>query len=261
MIPKIIHYCWFGRNPKPEIIDKCLASWKKYCPDWEIREWNEENFDVSAFPYAQEAYAAKKWAFVSDVARLYAVYECGGIYLDTDVELLQSIDGFCEYDAVFAFETELNINTGIGFGACKHHGAVESMLKAYENRHFLKENGKLDLSPCPKLNTEALREYHPDFQRNGKPQLFDGVRILSFSEYAAFAKHYGTGTWLDEPLVKRGEYKDTKLKRFLREPGRIARIEKRMGKKFLSVYIFFSYDLLEMGPWYYIKRRLRKGKK
>ena len=82
MIPKIIHYCWFGGNPKPEIIQKCMASWKQYCPDWEIREWNEENFDVSAMPYTQEAYEAKKWAFVSDVARLHAVYECGGIYMD-----------------------------------------------------------------------------------------------------------------------------------------------------------------------------------
>lgn len=261
MIPKIIHYCWFGGNPKSEIIEKCMHSWRQHCPDWEIKEWNETNFDISSMPYTQEAYELKKWAFVSDVARLHAVYEEGGIYLDTDVELLQGIDDLCEHDAVFISINEIYIASGLGFGASRHHRAVESMLKVYENRHFLKENGKLDLLPCPKMNTEALLESYPDFQRNGKPQLFDGVRILSFGEYVAFAKHYGTGTWMDDAPVKRKEYKDTKLKRFLREPDRIARVEKRLGKKFLSAYIFFSYDLLEMGPWYYIKRKLMKGKK
>ncbi len=257
MIPKIIHYCWFGGNPKPEIIQKCMASWKQYCPDWEIREWNEENFDVSAMPYTQEAYEAKKWAFVSDVARLHAVYECGGIYMDTDVELMQSIDGLCRYDAVFAFETNLNINTGMGFGASRHHKSVGNMLKVYEGRNFLKR-GKPDLSPCPRLNTEALRDYHPGFQRDGTSQLFDNVRVLSYGEYAGGAKHHVAGSWGDGPPEKMRVYKDTKFKRFLRKPGKYVWIEKHLGKKALLVYTFFSYDLMEMGPWFYIKRKLRK---
>lgn len=78
MIPKIIHYCWFGKNSKPEIVERCIASWKKYCPDWEIKEWNEDNFDVTSIPYMKEAYEAKKWAFVSDVARLLILYQSGG---------------------------------------------------------------------------------------------------------------------------------------------------------------------------------------
>lgn len=225
MIPKIIHYCWFGGNPKPEIIKKCMATWEKYCPDWEVREWNEENFDVSAMPYTQEAYEAKKWAFVSDVARLYAVYECGGIYMDTDVELLQSIDYLCQYDAVFAFESDLNINTGMGFGASKNHGAVENMLKAYEGVHFLKR-GKLDLSTCPKRNTDALRAYHPDFQRNGKAQMFDGVKVLSGDEYNVLAKHHMSGTWGDGPPEKKRKYRDTKFKRFVRKPEKYTWVEK-----------------------------------
>ena len=87
MIPKIIHYCWFGRNPLTKMAKKCIASWRKYCPDYEIIEWNEDNFDIDYCPYVREAYDAKKWAFVSDVARLYALVKMGGIYMDTDVDL------------------------------------------------------------------------------------------------------------------------------------------------------------------------------
>ena len=108
MIPKIIHYCWFGGTPKPEIIDKCIASWKEHCPDWEIREWNESNYDVNAHPYTKEAYEAKKWAFVSDLARLEIVYNCGGVYMDTDVELLSTLGFTEECDAFFAFEARIS---------------------------------------------------------------------------------------------------------------------------------------------------------
>lgn len=257
MIPKTIHYCWFGGNPKSEVIEKCIASWKQYCPDWEIIEWNESNFDVSLMPYTEEAYAAKKWAFVSDVARLYAVYEYGGIYLDTDVELLQRIERVCQYDAVFAFETNLNINTGVGFGAVVHQSAVGKMLETYQGRHFIK-NGKQDLMPCPKANTEALRLCYPTFQRDGTTQVIDGVCILSGSEYAKYAKHHGAMSWVDGTIPQKKEFRDTKLKRFLRQPSKFTWIEKKLGKKALAVYTFLSYDLLEMGPWYYIKRKLRR---
>ena len=107
MIPKIIHYCWFGRNPLPELAQKCIASWKKYLPDYEIKEWNEDNFDVNIIPYTAEAYAAKKYAFVSDYARFWILYKYGGIYFDTDVEVIRPIDDIiakgnfmgCETDA------------------------------------------------------------------------------------------------------------------------------------------------------------------
>lgn len=92
MIPKVIHYCWFGGKEKPELVKKCIDSWKKYCPDWEIYEWNETNFDISLVVYMKEAYEMKKWAFVSDVARLMIIYLNGGVYLDTDVELTGSIE-------------------------------------------------------------------------------------------------------------------------------------------------------------------------
>lgn len=260
MIPKVIHYCWFGGNPKSEIIEMCMASWKKHCPDWEIVEWNETNFDVNSMPYTKEAYEAKKWAFVSDVVRLYAIYEHGGVYMDTDVELLQEIDDFCNHDAWYAFETNLNINTGMGFGASKHHDSVKKMLDVYCDRYFIK-NGKMDLSPCPRGNTEALKDRYPAFQRNGTPQEFDGVRVLSGAEYARLAKHYSTGTWGDGPNEKIKEFRDTKLKRVLRTPSVFTWIEKRLGRKIMGIYTFLVYDLLENGPMFYIKRQIRKRRK
>lgn len=256
MIPKVIHYCWFGGNPKSELIKRCIASWEKYCPDWEIKEWNETSFDISSFPYTKEAYEAKKWAFVSDFVRLYVVYEHGGVYMDTDVELLQSIEELNKYCAWYAFETNLYINTGMGFGATPKHISVKKMLEIYNERHFLKQ-GKPDLQPCPKGNTEGLQSSCSAFRRDGTSQNVGGVCVLSRGEYAKYAKHYGTATWGDGPVATK-KYKDTKLKRFLTKPSRIDWIEKHLGKKAVDIYIFLSYDLLEMGPLFYINRQIAK---
>ena len=105
MIPKTIHYCWFGHSEKPELFVKCLNSWKKYCPDYEIKEWNEDNFDIHCSDYVQEAYEAGKWAFVTDYARLWIIYHHGGIYLDTDVEVIKPYDDLLSNKAFFGFET------------------------------------------------------------------------------------------------------------------------------------------------------------
>lgn len=155
MIPKVIHYCWFGRNPKPELINKCIESWKKFCPDYEIKEWNEDNFDIHQCPYVEEAYECKKWAFVSDCARLKIIYDNGGIYLDTDVELLDSLDNILKYDFFFAFEHEFRVNTGYGFGAKKMSPIVQEMLSFYLGKHFIVD-GKTDLTVCTISNTDAL---------------------------------------------------------------------------------------------------------
>ena len=105
-IPKIIHYCWFGRNPLPPLAEKCIASWKQYLPDYEIKEWNEDNFDVCMNPYIEEAYHLKKYAFVSDFARFDILYEHGGLYFDTDVEVIKSFDGLLDHNAFFGFEND-----------------------------------------------------------------------------------------------------------------------------------------------------------
>ena len=124
MIPKIIHYVWFGDKPSGEVEKKCIASWKKYCPDYEIKLWNEESFDLKgAGVYAQQAYDEEQWAFVSDVARLYVLKEYGGIYMDTDMEVIKSLDDFLELPAFMGFEIESEISTGI-IGAEPHNPLI-----------------------------------------------------------------------------------------------------------------------------------------
>lgn len=157
MVPKVIHYCWFGRNPLPEEYKEYIRSWKKYCPDYKIIEWNEDNFDVTENAYCREAYQAGKWAFVSDYARLKIIYENGGVYFDTDVELLRDItplvsDGF----GFIGFQNPIEATTGLGFAAAPYNICVKAMLDMYESRHFEISKGKYDLLPCPVVNTVAL---------------------------------------------------------------------------------------------------------
>ena len=115
MIPKKIHYFWFGGNEKPKSVKKCIDSWKKYCPDYEVIEWNESNFDIRCMPFVEQAYEAKKYAFVSDVARLMMIYEYGGIYMDTDVEVIKPLDNLLENKAYMGFENDENVASGLGF--------------------------------------------------------------------------------------------------------------------------------------------------
>lgn len=158
MIPKIIHYCWFGGNPLPDEYKGYIETWKKFCPDYEIREWNESNFDVNQNTYCKEAYAAKKWAFVSDYARLKIIFENGGIYLDTDVEVLKDLSPLISDDIGFiGFQNQEEANTGLGFAAAPNNICIGKMLELYEKRHFNIGNEEYDLTPCPVVNTVALR--------------------------------------------------------------------------------------------------------
>ena len=157
-VPKIIHYCWFGGNPKPKLAEKCIKSWKKFCPDYQIIEWNEENFDVSAAPeYVCQAYAAKRWAFVTDYVRLKAMTEMGGIYMDTDVELVRPLDELLELPGFMGFQTNNEVATGLGFGARKGNSVVQALLRDYDALDFLKADGSADLTPCPERNTRVLQ--------------------------------------------------------------------------------------------------------
>lgn len=145
MIPKIIHYCWFGGNPLPELAVKCIESWKKNCPDYEIKQWDETNFDLHYNEYVWEAFQAKKWAFITDVVRLYALETYGGVYMDTDVEVLKSLDPFLEHIAFSGFENDKNIPTGI-MASVKGGKWVSDNLHYYDDKHFVKEDGTLDLT-------------------------------------------------------------------------------------------------------------------
>lgn len=155
MIPKTIHYCWFGGNPMPKLAKECIKSWKKFCPDYEIKEWNESNFDLDMFPYAREAYDAKKYAFVTDVVRLYALYNEGGIYMDTDVELLKPLDAFLHHHAFSGFEAEDRVPTGIMASEQGGRWAKEN-LEYYNGKHFLKEDGTPDLTTNVSIITEYM---------------------------------------------------------------------------------------------------------
>lgn len=131
-IPKVLHYCWFGGNPKPDLVLKCIESWKKVMPDYEIKEWNESNFDVNYNNYTQKAYKGKKWAFVSDVARLVALKECGGIYLDTDMYVLKSFNDFLNFDLVLGKEDEKHISAGM-IATNKENIYIKELLKYYQS--------------------------------------------------------------------------------------------------------------------------------
>ena len=157
MIPKTIHYCWFGHGAKPALAERCMASWRKYCPDYEIIEWNEDNFDISSSPlYVRQAYEKGKWAFVKDFVRLWVVWNQGGVYLDTDVELIKSLDPFLSYSAFFGFENNNLIATGLGFGAEKGSSVLQKLMNDYADIPFVLPDGNLDLLSCPHRNTETL---------------------------------------------------------------------------------------------------------
>lgn len=157
MIPKVIHYCWFGGNKLPKSVKKNIESWKKYCPDYKIVRWDESNFDVNSNEFVREAYAAKAWAFVSDYVRLKVVYDNGGVYLDTDVELIKNLDHLLNDNSYFFEHQGVHlVNTGLGFGAVKGSEAVNCMLGEYNNLNFSLD--KKEELACPRLNTRALKK-------------------------------------------------------------------------------------------------------
>lgn len=154
MIPKKIHYCWFGRGPKSELATKCIESWKKHLPGYEIKEWNEDNFDVELYPYAKEALESRKFAFVTDVVRLYAMYTEGGIYMDTDVEVLKSYDPFLHHHMFSGFETNNTVPTGM---MASEKGSIwaKELLDQYNNRRFIRADGSFDTT----TNTVVITRY------------------------------------------------------------------------------------------------------
>ena len=145
MIPKKIHYCWFGKGKMPELALKCIESWRVNLPDYELKEWNENSFDINSNFYVKEAYESRKFAFVTDYVRLYALYTEGGIYMDTDVEVLKNLDSFLDLPAFSGFEDNVHIPTGI---MAAEKGSVWAgwQLKYYDDRHFLLPDGTLDLT-------------------------------------------------------------------------------------------------------------------
>ena len=155
MIPKIIHYCWFGGKEKPKLVKKCIKSWEKYCPDFQIIEWNENNFDIYFNTYTRFTSERKLYAYLSDYVRLYAVYKNGGIYLDTDIEIIRPLDSLLDNKCFFGFELSGYVTTGLGFGAEVNNKIVEELLNEY---NALKEE-------------ELLSRYAKDKRLTGSPTM------------------------------------------------------------------------------------------
>lgn len=190
MIPKVIHYCWFGRNPLPELARKCIASWRKFLPDYEIKEWNEDNFDVNQMKFTQEAYALGKYAFVSDVARVLALNEIGGIYLDTDVEILSSFDDFLGKSSVFGYEMNgKQIATAVILTE-PHQKWLQQLLNYYRSHPFIRFWGKLNSTPNPVLFGNVLKSNKVAYDDKMK-ELGDSMVIYPTSCFCA--KDYATG--------------------------------------------------------------------
>lgn len=250
MIPKQIHYCWFGKNDKPKLAIKCINSWKRVCVDYEIIEWNEDSFDISSAPlYVKQAYEAKKWAFVSDYVRLFALVNYGGIYMDTDVEVIKPLDAFLQHQAFSGFEDEKNIPTGIM--ACeKGFPLFEVFLHYYDDALFLDENGNTSNVTNVTIMTNIC--LGKGLIQNNQYQIVDGFVLYPKDYFCPLSYatgklkktknthtiHWFTGSWkTKEEIIAHKKYirreKVNKVKQKMLEFSR-----KSMGKR-------FTYKLLD----------------
>lgn len=212
-IPKIIHYCWFGSDEYPELMQKCMRSWKEKMPDYKIKLWNANNFDVNICRYTQEAFQEKKYAFVSDYVRLYALYYEGGIYLDTDVEVLRALDDLLANEAFVGFENSHAMATWI-LGSEKGNPLFKEFLEYYENRAFILADGTYDLTPNPVPITKTCKSH--GLCLNNKEQELACIKIypsMYFAPYdrsraklniaaATYCIHYHNASWHLEEMRK-----------------------------------------------------------
>lgn len=177
MIPRIIHYCWFGRGPIPEMAQKCIASWHKYMPDYEYKLWNEDNFDIHCNPYVQEAYESRKFAFVTDYVRLYALYYEGGIYMDTDVEVLKPYDDLLSLTGFTGYEGSKYLPPVTGTIASEAGNEwVKEQLDAYDGIHFLLPDGSMDLTTNTVRISRIMKQ--GGFIQDGKKKEYKGMHIF-----------------------------------------------------------------------------------
>lgn len=222
MIQKIIHYCWFGGKEKPELVNKCIRSWLKYFPDFEIKEWNESNFDINCNAYVKQAYENKKYAFVADYVRFWALEKEGGLYFDTDVEVIRPFTELLENEAFVGFETEEYVNPGqVLFAQKPNNLIVKKTREWYETASFLNENGEMIPHTVCTVFSDILKDY--GFQPNGQKQVCNGMVLYPidyFNPYDdatgrlnktenTYAIHWYAKSWI--PKSKRLRSKITRV--------------------------------------------------
>lgn len=250
-IPKTIHYCWFGGNPLPKSAIKCINSWKKYCPDYEIIEWNESNFDVNCNAYCTEMVRRKKWAFLTDYVRLKIIYEQGGVYLDTDVQVIRPLDALVEKGPYMGFENTGRVATGLGFAAEAGNTLIRENMEYYEKLSDFSE-----LKSCPYITTEVLQRHGltGDFS---EIQTVDGMTIYP-EEYLCpknertgltnvtkntYSIHQFDASWFEESW-KEGQkkrWREARIHYILHAPNRVMmkilgetgyrRLKKKLGRR------------------------------
>lgn len=222
VIPKIIHYCWFGGKPLPGFAKKCIKSWEKYCPDYEIKEWNESNLDMEASQFIKDAYSEKKWAFVSDYIRYQVIYKYGGIYLDTDVEVIRNFDELLNQEAFMGFENNEYVASGLGFGAKKQHPTIKKILDYYNSLNFRKNLNNLSKIATPIIVTNLLEK--DGLMKNGEFQKISGVTIFPTDYFCpknpqtrvinitknTYSIHHYDASWVDDQEKKYIELLDKK---------------------------------------------------
>lgn len=238
MIPKTINYCWFGKSPIPPKYKRYIESWKKFLPDYKIIEWNEKNYDINCIPFSQEAYAVKKYAYVSDYARLKILYENGGIYFDTDVEIIRNMDELIKLGPWMGIEKHTNtpqahdmVNLGLGFAVEPHNPIIKEIMAFYENTHFILPNGNIQQIPIVPITSNVLKKYGLKSSSN-KPYKCGDITIYPWEYFCpiefisnkleitnnTYTIHHYSATWmswLDKLKMKKGYY-GAKIRKTLR---------------------------------------------
>lgn len=266
-IPKVIHYFWFGKNPETDLMKKCKNSWKKYCPDYEIKRWDESNFDVNMCSYVKEAYDAHKWAFVSDYARFYILNKYGGVYLDTDVELIKSIDSIVNAGPFFACENESfdSIAPGLGMATEKNNKLYERVIQDYNNSHFKMKNGLYDEMPVGKRIVDKFL-LKDGLKNISGIQNVDGIKIYPNDYFCPFnfltgklnitantvaIHHYASSWWTKEDKFYRkvgqisstlfGEKAGLRIERILKVPYSFIKKVRQIGFKKTVKFYYGKY--------------------
>lgn len=224
MIPSTIHYCWFGRKELPDLYKRCIESWHKYCPEYEIKEWNESNCNIEETIFTKQAYECGKYGFVPDYFRLKIIYEHGGIYLDTDVEVLRNLDDLRYNQAFCGVEYIGTSALGLGFGAVKGNKIIEYLAKRYKTERFLLEDGSINEIASPVLQSQDLIKiglsYSPDVQKVEGLTIYP-VEVLSpkslrtgevcITDYT-YALHHYDGSWLSGERLNQKVEKEKRVK-------------------------------------------------